>query len=325
MSFSNRLHQFTVGGFLALGLIVLASECSAQANGEPPGQHPHAQQQGTNGSGPSDAVQSTKAGPIAEQQKTGTRPYDPRCSAPKDREDADLCEQRRMSKAAEDAVGWAEFQSKLGVAGFLAVVLSLVFTGWAAVAAGRAAKSAEKSVLVENRPWLKVEPQIISDLIFDDGGSRITCVLAYQNIGGGPAQQMWVVAGEIDFMAENPAIDLDKWIREQLAIYAARPVNSETTFPNEAYGDRKRIRFRKDLSDNHPEVNGKKAFSAVVTFAIFYRAAFDPTIFYTAGAYVLNAKGGPGFGFGRAIPVDGPSFPKDSMQIVLYPGLSRAV
>jgi hypothetical protein len=51
-----------------------------------------------------------------------------------------------MSKAAEDAAWWAAFQSKLGVLGFVAVVLSLFFTGWAARAATIAAKAAQDSI-----------------------------------------------------------------------------------------------------------------------------------------------------------------------------------
>jgi hypothetical protein len=51
------------------------------------------------------------------------------------REDADLCKQRRMAKAAEDAVWLAPFQAIFSSLGFGAVVFSLFFTGWAAVAA----------------------------------------------------------------------------------------------------------------------------------------------------------------------------------------------
>ncbi len=53
-----------------------------------------------------------------------------------------------MSKAAEDAAWWAAFQSKLGVLGFIGVVLSLFFTGWAAWAAAIAAKAAQESIKV---------------------------------------------------------------------------------------------------------------------------------------------------------------------------------
>jgi hypothetical protein len=80
------------------------------------------------------------------QSKAEVDYYQVSCEHPKTREDDDLCQQRRMAKATEDAVWWASIQTKIGIAGFFAVIFSLVFTGWAAVAAAQAAKAARASV-----------------------------------------------------------------------------------------------------------------------------------------------------------------------------------
>ena len=111
------------------------------------------------------------------------------CAEPKGHDEADLCEQRRMSQAAEDAASWAAFQSKLGIAGFAAVLLSLIFTGWAAVAAGRAAKAAESAVDVTRdaaarqlSPYVHVRSATFQ---WDNGGIKI--VVECFNSGQTPA------------------------------------------------------------------------------------------------------------------------------------------
>jgi hypothetical protein len=43
--------------------------------------------------------------------------YKPDCNDPKDREDADLCEQRRMAQAAENSLFLSTIQIFLGIAG----------------------------------------------------------------------------------------------------------------------------------------------------------------------------------------------------------------
>jgi hypothetical protein len=69
-----------------------------------------------------------------------------------------------MAQAAEDAVWWASWQTKLGIAGFVAVVLSLIFTGWAAVAAGQAAAAGHQSVRVaQDTAQFELRPYIIND------------------------------------------------------------------------------------------------------------------------------------------------------------------
>lgn len=147
MSFSGRLHHSAVRGCLiaAILLVSLSGEGGAQPNDGSPAKQPQSNEQNASPAGMPPNPEKPQAVPVPQQQEPERAAYDPRCDKPKDREDSDLCEQRRMSKAAEEAAWWAAFQSKLGIAGFVAVVLSLFFTGWAAVAAARAARAAQKS------------------------------------------------------------------------------------------------------------------------------------------------------------------------------------
>ena len=66
-------------------------------------------------------------------------PYKPACSAPKDQGEKDLCESIRANDLAAKNLYWVRI-------GTGAVLLSLIFTGWAAWAAAVAAKAATKSV-----------------------------------------------------------------------------------------------------------------------------------------------------------------------------------
>lgn len=162
MSFRSRLHHIAFRGCL-IAAVLLPGESYAQDNNTPVTQQPAQQQTAPDQSRP--APVSEPPGPVpAEQQKADAPAYDPRCDRPKDREDADLCEQRRMSKAAEEAAWWAAFQSKLGIAGFVAVVLSLIFTGWAAwassgaaLAAAKSANAAQKSADVSEEAFRRLE------------------------------------------------------------------------------------------------------------------------------------------------------------------------
>ena len=66
------------------------------------------------------------------------RTYKAICYQPKDREHADLCQQWRVAEAAET-------QALLNAVGLALLVGTLIFTGWTAVAATKAARAAQKS------------------------------------------------------------------------------------------------------------------------------------------------------------------------------------
>lgn len=153
MSRSNWLHIVAFGGCLAAA-VVLSCEGHAQQNNTEAAQQTKQQEKAPNQLRSAPVPESPKADASTDQQKPKASVYKSDCGDTPDHDEADLCEQRRMAKAAEDAVWWAAFQSKLGVLGFAAVILSLIFTGWAAVAASRAAKAAEESLTKVQRPYI---------------------------------------------------------------------------------------------------------------------------------------------------------------------------
>lgn len=136
--------------------------------------------------------------PTAQQQVPDPGYYTASCERPKNHDEADLCEQQRQAQAAEDSVQWLAFQTKLGIGGFGAVVLSLIFTGWAAVAAGRAAKAAEAGVAVASE---SARRQLRAYIAVENGeggivraGQKICLPLTLRNHGQTPALRTAMVA-----------------------------------------------------------------------------------------------------------------------------------
>jgi hypothetical protein len=161
MSFSGRLHKFALRGFVAAFLVLplaAAGECLAQDN--PANEQNYSKRQ-PSGAGRDGAIKKDRPLPdvifitpviIPEQNKPDPGPYQPDCNQPKNAEDGNFCQQRRAAKAGEDAARAGEDaaviakdQLNLSYWGFGGLVLTVIFTGWAAVAAARAAKAAQKS------------------------------------------------------------------------------------------------------------------------------------------------------------------------------------
>lgn len=73
------------------------------------------------------------------------------CQSPKDREEADLCQQWRVAEATEKAVAVAEGQFRWNVAQAIGAIAAALAAAWAAFAAARAARAAEATVEVQRR------------------------------------------------------------------------------------------------------------------------------------------------------------------------------
>jgi hypothetical protein len=69
-----------------------------------------------------------------------------KCGQPQTHDEADLCEQRRMAKSAEDTVWLNRLQTGLGVIGAFILFVTLALTIWATRAAIKSADAAHASV-----------------------------------------------------------------------------------------------------------------------------------------------------------------------------------
>lgn len=81
-----------------------------------------------------------------KQHKANADTYGAICDKPKNHDQADLCQQWRSALAAEQQLEWSRKQFWIGTISIAGLIGSLIFTGWAAVAAGRAAQAATDTV-----------------------------------------------------------------------------------------------------------------------------------------------------------------------------------
>ena len=114
----------------------------AQSDAAAPAQQPSQQQ-------PTGAPPAAVRQPILQVE-----PYKADCENPKDHDAADLCEQQRMAKAAEEAVWWARLQTWLGGFGFAAVVLTLIFSGIAAISSSRQVRLSRHALVDTDRAFV---------------------------------------------------------------------------------------------------------------------------------------------------------------------------
>jgi len=173
MSFSDWLHKFAVGGLIALSVFAtlsVSAQAPKQPSGTPEQQQPAAKQPSTNEARPAPAAKEANppqiANPpeVAKDKQPETTIYQSACGDTTSHDQADLCEQKRMSGAAERAADYAYWQLYISGIGLGVVALSLWFAGIGAFAArdaaragteaARIARNAERPYIVPTNPMI---------------------------------------------------------------------------------------------------------------------------------------------------------------------------
>jgi hypothetical protein len=72
--------------------------------------------------------------------------YDPHCQRPRTKDDSDLCAQWSAVEAVKESNRVAQIALRAGAFEFGALLLSIIFTAWAALAAVKAAQAADRAV-----------------------------------------------------------------------------------------------------------------------------------------------------------------------------------
>jgi hypothetical protein len=151
MSCRDWLRHIAVRGFLIL--ILFASSSFAQEPSEPNAsadqQQPTTEREKPNETRVTPAEEETRSQNVivrdagaTENKESETKIYRSPCGDTKDHDQADLCEQQRMSAAAERAADYAYWQLWVGTIGLPLIVGSLLFAAIAAFAARDAAIAA---------------------------------------------------------------------------------------------------------------------------------------------------------------------------------------
>jgi hypothetical protein len=143
---SGWLYKFALGGCLA-ALLIFPTLASDKENNAPQ----KAQTQKTDEGQQTPAPQPPPLPAIDGEKPVETDWNKVECAKPKNHDEADLCEQRRMSQAAENGVDLSKIQIALGILGATLVLWSLYYTRVAAIAAKDAANSALESALTAGK------------------------------------------------------------------------------------------------------------------------------------------------------------------------------
>jgi hypothetical protein len=177
MSRSDWLHHVAVRRCLIVALFVIPALAQENKTGN---QAQTTEAQATkNQAGPSPGRFLLEWG----KEKDNTDWGKPKCNQPQSHDEADLCEQRRMSKAAEDAVSLNAIQTGLGAAGALILVITLVLTIRGTKAAITAARAAEQSARFSEITARHVERPYV--LIGETELSIIDRALPFMSLIGG--------------------------------------------------------------------------------------------------------------------------------------------
>ncbi len=91
--------------------------------------------------------------------------YVANCERPIDHNAAELCEQRRMAKAAEDTVWWARLQTLIGLFGAIGLTLTLFFSGIATRAASKQVRLSRQALVETDRAFVFVSEGLINPAI----------------------------------------------------------------------------------------------------------------------------------------------------------------
>jgi hypothetical protein len=209
------------------------------------------------------------------------------CQAPKDREEADLCQQWRVAEATEKSVALADSQHWLNSLQAWSTVIAAIATAAAAIAAGYAARSsadaakvARDALVASERAWIRRDRIVFSEpLQFASTGLLNTSVqLEFTNVGSAPAIHVntfaWLIPDEHGTAPQQRA-------REHFNSVRSNPVSSGfTLFPGQAYPrDRdipvhESVMLRPEETDTASDEVGR--ISLYLAACINYSFASDP-------------------------------------------------
>lgn len=168
------LHNLAVRRCVILAALLFASASHAQDKRDTPGPRPEAQSEQRGGPAP----------PAPAQRDVNAKGYRSNCDKPKDREEADLCEQRRMADAAKEALIWAENIFWFNVLQLGGLVVAAIFAAIAAFAARRTVNVMEGTAQRQLRAYVMLDWLRLEGIL----GQETRVLLRVRNYGQTPAK-----------------------------------------------------------------------------------------------------------------------------------------
>ena len=178
MSFSNWLHNFPLRECLiAATLFPLSSFAQDQQGRQPESAASTQNQQRT-----SEPLSVVVVGPVEMRVKADDADWNsPKCDAVRSHDEADLCEQRKMAKAAIHTLWWTRLGIIVGALGTGFIIWNLVLVRRAT----SASLEANRIGLSAQRPWLRIsDVGVVGPLQWrDDGYGQVEICFTVDNVG----------------------------------------------------------------------------------------------------------------------------------------------
>lgn len=220
----------------------------------------------------------------------------PKCGEAQSHDEADLCEQRRMAKAAEDAVYWSRIQAVVAVIGTVFLVLNLLYMH-RTTEIGLAANDLNRQAFIANqRAWLTTRLSMEEDFTFarDGGGGGLVSV-KITNVGQTPALEahtnIRTILESADVRKELRALcDESKRVTEW-----GRPV-----LPGESY-DRRWFAGIDATEIAGVVRRGQKDVMPIVIGCVTYQILPEKSLHQTAFAYWLSRRGSGGIALNKDV------------------------
>lgn len=177
----------------------------------------------------SSAEQAGASASPSEKKLSKAEIYERACNTPKDYQEADLCEQRRVADATELALFWTKFQTAIGTIGTLLILGGLWASAISAWAAAEATSLSRKSLQMTHGAFLEIKDFTImiamAERRFDitykiHNGGKSNAIIEYvcghfsvakelpdrptYNIAEGTKHAMEIMAGDDLVMEDDP-------------------------------------------------------------------------------------------------------------------------
>jgi hypothetical protein len=330
MSLGNRMFCVATRGCLIASLAFASFALHAQ---DKPQEKPQASPATQAEPKPAPPLLPVTIGP-AEREKAVEPDWDKlKCGEAKSHDEADLCEQRRMAKAAEDAVLLNKIQIVVGVVGFAFVIWNLWYVRKATLAAIVAAQISDKSALAtikaaqasvdannlqrqtfiaDQRAWLTAVLHVSGDFFCGVGGASANVSVEITNVGKTPALEA-VTSIEMIVGTKVDASDIRQIVREFCDRNRMVSRWGRLVLPGEAY-----LRPWSpgvDGADVQAELKTRRDNSIfpIVIGCVTYQILPEKTLHQTAFAYMIGiGEGGIGASLGR--------IPGNVLKLHVHPG-----
>ena len=256
------------------------------------------------------------------------KPYQPNCDAPKDREEADLCAQGRMAKAAEELVTLTDRQIWIGAFGLAALVATILVSIKATRTARDSVNAAtdsnrlsRESFITEQRPWVSIKPRIVADLVYNPKGGSFSASFKLSNVGKSPAN-VWlnVEVYCLGHQATPPVLDgLRIFCKSHRVLRADKP--GDTLFPGDSFTRLFHLLIKQEEIEVLPDLGETKMVVPVVFACATYKSELTGQVHQTGQTFILFQSGSRG---GSAVLPSQGTVKQSQLGFDIFPGASIA-